>query len=244
MIHEERLEQILALLEKNGSISVNDLKAQLYVSTATIRRDLAELSRRGLIARSFGGAVSISRTVRKLPTALDEQPENPFGRAAVSLIQDGNTIFIASGELSHTLAPYLGTQKHLTAVTNDSELAIFLTGRVRHVYCTGGRALHEGGLFIGQKACETASGFRYDVAFFSCGGLGPHGELLYDTMEEASLLSTVVQCTRRRVLICPNEKICDRGRCAPISLREIDTVITDNADHFGGIFQGSIISVS
>ena len=50
---EERLQKILRLIESSRTITAKELEAQLYVSSATIRRDLAELSRQPLEAEQM-----------------------------------------------------------------------------------------------------------------------------------------------------------------------------------------------
>ena len=68
---EERLQKILRLIESNRTISAKELEAQLYVSSATVRRDLTELSRRGLIVRSHGKAMAVTRMAHAVtPSAL------------------------------------------------------------------------------------------------------------------------------------------------------------------------------
>ncbi|KRC62324.1 hypothetical protein ASE14_00250 [Agromyces sp. Root81] len=58
MIAAGRHDAILRELELRGSLEVTPLAGKLKVSTMTLRRDLAELEARGLLARVHGGAVS------------------------------------------------------------------------------------------------------------------------------------------------------------------------------------------
>src|SRR5206468_6884683 len=54
-----RLTTILTALQQSGSVSVEGLSKDLDVSLVTIRRDLDELERKGLLRRTHGGAISI-----------------------------------------------------------------------------------------------------------------------------------------------------------------------------------------
>ena len=56
MLVGERHRRILEELGANPEISVAQLSKILYVSEPTIRRDLTELQRQGLIRRNHGGA--------------------------------------------------------------------------------------------------------------------------------------------------------------------------------------------
>ncbi len=51
---EERRQNILAIVEREGTQQVHDLAARLNISAVTIRRDLEELAGRGLVHRTHG----------------------------------------------------------------------------------------------------------------------------------------------------------------------------------------------
>ena len=53
----ERQNEILRTLKENKTAVVSELAKDLFVSEATIRRDLAEMKSMGLIERSHGGAL-------------------------------------------------------------------------------------------------------------------------------------------------------------------------------------------
>jgi DeoR/GlpR family transcriptional regulator of sugar metabolism len=53
---EQRQHQILALAREAGQVEVGILARELKVAPETVRRDLAELERRGLVRRTHGGA--------------------------------------------------------------------------------------------------------------------------------------------------------------------------------------------
>ena len=79
---EERLQNILKLIEGRQNISVKELETQLYVSSATIRRDLAELVRRGLIVRSHGKAMAVTRMAHAVACGQPDLSGDPIGTAA------------------------------------------------------------------------------------------------------------------------------------------------------------------
>ena len=59
---EPRRQQILNLLEEAGTLNVNELADRFQVSLVTIRNDLDDLAKEGLLQRTFGGAVFSHRT--------------------------------------------------------------------------------------------------------------------------------------------------------------------------------------
>ena len=57
MLTEKRQEEILKLVNKNGSVTVQELKDIFDASESTIRRDLNALHDMGVLVKVFGGAV-------------------------------------------------------------------------------------------------------------------------------------------------------------------------------------------
>ena len=56
MYIEDRQREILGIIKKNGSVSVDTLVAQFGKSHETIRRDLRRLEKLGMVKRTHGGA--------------------------------------------------------------------------------------------------------------------------------------------------------------------------------------------
>jgi DeoR/GlpR family transcriptional regulator of sugar metabolism len=54
---ERRQQRIAQLVRESGSVTVATLEREFGVSSATVRRDLAELERQGKVRRTHGGAV-------------------------------------------------------------------------------------------------------------------------------------------------------------------------------------------
>ena len=60
MFETERLEKIQEILAENGALSVQRLARALFVSESTVRRDLSELQRQGLVKRIHGGFLAVT----------------------------------------------------------------------------------------------------------------------------------------------------------------------------------------
>ena len=73
MLSLERQEEILDILNKTNSATVEELAAALFVSGAPIRRDLRQMERQGLIKRSHGGAMPFKSSAEESAFALREQ---------------------------------------------------------------------------------------------------------------------------------------------------------------------------
>ena len=58
MLSEERRNAILQMLDQRDSVSVAELVDRFTVSEMTVRRDLYELEKIGLLRRVHGGAIN------------------------------------------------------------------------------------------------------------------------------------------------------------------------------------------
>ena len=58
MVADERRKKIIEILNKDGSVKVNELSSLFATSEVTIRTDLADMESKGLLTRVHGGAVS------------------------------------------------------------------------------------------------------------------------------------------------------------------------------------------
>src|SRR5271156_6871951 len=98
MLADERRFRISELLSRQRTGSASELKDLLGVTTATIRRDLAALERKGLLVRSHGGAVSKSPTTNFQPSYETLVRSNRWEKQAIAAeaakrILGGGTIF-------------------------------------------------------------------------------------------------------------------------------------------------------
>ena len=81
-----------------GSAAMDELAAHFEVSENTIRRDITELIRRGSVRKVYGGVcakqLSRSLTPYEERSCSNEEAKTLIGKAAASLVKDGDIIVI------------------------------------------------------------------------------------------------------------------------------------------------------
>ena len=100
MLAEQRRGVILEELGRVGSVSVADLSRKLNVSDMTIRRDLEELSGRGLLRKVHGGAIPVSRAAElhfEQKRRLQRTEKLAIARVAKDFVHDGDTVAFSAG---------------------------------------------------------------------------------------------------------------------------------------------------
>ena len=124
MLARQRQEQILELVLANGGARVSDLVEQLGVSDMTVRRDIAFLARRGLVARVHGGATAVGGRSTDEPgfaakSAMQTEEKAAIAVAAASLVRPGDSVALSAGTTTYAVALELRGVPDLTVVTNS-----------------------------------------------------------------------------------------------------------------------------
>ena len=146
MLAEERFAMILDLLAQKRSATVLELCDALDASESTIRRDLTQLDRQGLLKKVHGGATLVGRTVLadEPPMAAREEQsveeKRLIARAAAAMITEKDFVFLDAGSTTLALAAALeGPALQAAYVTNGIAHARMLVQRAAASTCPAGR---------------------------------------------------------------------------------------------------------
>lgn len=72
MFADQRRNLIIELLTEKGVVTVNDLTSMLNISVATIRSDLNQMEKQGLLLRTHGGAMLKAEETNKETDQLEK----------------------------------------------------------------------------------------------------------------------------------------------------------------------------
>lgn len=236
-MHSDRRRMIVELVQESGSKTVAELCSLFDVSEMTIRRDLRDLDREGVIRRVHGGAVSSLGRSYEPPYTIrstrNAEIKRAIGRKAAELIVDGDSIALDVGTTTLEIAQALQGKHNLTIITASLSIAneivsnLSLTSEVRLIL-TGG-IVRSGELsMIGNIAAQTYADFHVDKAFIGVGGISEEDGLTEYNLEDAIVKKPMIQNAQQRIVVADSTKI---GRTtftsfAPLSM--VDTLITDS----------------
>lgn len=211
MLNKERQLEILKYLHANQTVSVKKLTKLLFVSEATIRRDLVELEREGQINKVYGGATIIFNSDKQIPLYAREKENNDAKRViceqALKHIKDGQVLFIDGSSTSQILAKQLYNFKNLIVITNGLKIAEILGEYHIKTYCTGGLLIDNSYVFAGYDAENFIDNYCADVCFISCKGMNEKG-IFTDTSEaETELRKRFIKNSKKRVMLLTDNKI-------------------------------------
>ena len=125
MLKDERQQNILETLRKNGRVLAGELSQRFNVSEDTIRRDLRELADAGQLQRVHGGGLPQSPAATSYRERLGQASEakKAIALAAVRLVQNGQVILLDGGTTTLSVAQQFPPGLRATVVTNSPLIA-------------------------------------------------------------------------------------------------------------------------
>lgn len=230
MLQIERQQQIMELLGRTPALRIGQIAAALYISEATVRRDVAAMCQKGLVRRVYGGV-----TLKKEDLPMDfrrkehAQAKEEIALQASKLISDGQTVFLDSSSTAQHLLPHLPRFRDLTVITNSHRAVEVLASQQIRLICTGGDLITRNMAFVGRTAEEALEKLCPDLAFFSSQGVGTDGEITDASEEETALRRVVMRRTQCAVFLCDASKVGKKYLHRLGTLADMDTVVTDSA---------------
>ncbi|MGO2746788.1 DeoR/GlpR family DNA-binding transcription regulator [Microbacterium sp.] len=229
-------ERRLAILSEasagDGRVSVARLSARLGVTYATIRRDLDDLEREGMLRRQHGGA----RLIRTLPFELslpDRRTTEGAERARIAkgvvdlLPQDG-VVLLDSGALILSVAEAFPADRDLMIVTNNLPAARLLAGYERlTVLMLPGRVRHLTQASVDEWARARLAGLNVDLAVLGANGVTVDG-VTTTIPAEVAVKQAMIAAATRSVLAVTATKFGTRSFCEFADLSDFDVIVTDD----------------
>ncbi len=174
-----RQEQIIADLRLYPAMRVGELADRLGVSAETIRRDLAELDERGLINRTYGGAM---RPVVYEPGLAEREglmiaERQRIAATAAGEIAHNDILMIGGGATTlHFAHRIAAVQQPLTVITHAFSIAMALSvNPLIKILMLPGQYDGREGLIHGADTIDALQHFRANTAVLGASGLTVEG---------------------------------------------------------------------
>jgi DeoR/GlpR family transcriptional regulator of sugar metabolism len=232
---QERLDQIVTLLQENGRVSVADLSDHFGVSAVTIRNDLTSLQQQGLLVRTHGGAVTRSDLNMEPPAfalrkELHRAEKERIGQAAAALIRDGDSVALDASTTAWQIARHLKDRQELTIVTNGLFIALeFLDSPSVTVVMPGGALRTASASLVGDEGACILKRYHVQKGFFGAGGFTLEEGLTDTNQYEVELKQRMVERSKEVIAVVDSSKWGQVTFASLASVEQLDQVIADNA---------------
>lgn len=232
MLSLERQEEILEILNKNKSATVEELAGELFVSGATIRRDLRTMEEKGLLKRSHGGAMVLRSSAEESAFVIREQEnvsaKRTIANLAIKLIKSGDSLFMDSSSTTGYVIPLLNNLKYLTVTTIGLRNALLLSeNNATKIYIAGGHVQNHSNSITGSDTLDYISRIHAELALISCAGIDIKAGFTDGDIEQGKLKRQMKANSKKLAMLCDSTKFGKTFMCGDLTFSDVDYLITD-----------------
>ena len=226
-----RLNEIENLLEEQTTISINKLCETFNVSKNTIRRDIAELEKRGIIKKVYGGIVRNQTNIPEPFSSREIKNKNKkklIARLAASLVNDNDVIYIDSGTTTMHIVPYLADRKNITILTAN----IYVINEAFHypqinVIATGGTLYRPSNAFTGASVLQFLKEYNISKCFLAATGFSIKSGATNASPMESEIKKYLTMHSQTKILLVDSTKIDQISLVTFSPLKDMDYIISD-----------------
>lgn len=236
LLASDRQEAILAKVAERGWVRVSELTRSFGVSDMTVRRDLVELARQGLVLKVHGGAKAVDSVSRNEPgfeakRRVMSGAKDEIAALAATLVRGGQTIALSAGTTTCVLAEHLLEVNDLTIITNSIPVAQVFHANPRAdrtVLLTGGERTPSDAL-VGTLAINALSSLNLDLVFLGVHGIDERLGFTCPNLLEAETNRYLIEAAQHLVIVADHSKWGVVGLVSMAPLRRADTIVMDSS---------------
>lgn len=212
MLTQERQSLIENYVNQHEVCRVSELCDLTATSESTIRRDLIQMEKNGILKRVHGGAQSVrnfSRDVsQNIRFSLNHDTKTTIAEYAVrNFVKPGDNVFIDAGTTTYELVSFLADMPNVRIITNGVETALCSLSHGIQTILIGGRVKDDTHAVIGPAAIDQIRGMNFSVSFIGANGIEKNGNLTTPDPEEAAIKAIEIKQAKRAYVLADSSKI-------------------------------------
>lgn len=233
-----RQARLVEAVRERGFISVTEIAVSLAVSEMTIRRDLDELEREGLLVRTHGGALApegvgdhaIDREEPAFEARLrhNQAAKQRIADLAAGLLDGSQTVALDVGTTTYLLAQLVAARQGLKVFTSSLRAASLLSRGACDVYMPGGQVRGDEMSLCGPTTISQFEQLWFDIALIGVSGITAGGIFDY-SFDDSELKRVYLRRSTRKVLLCDGSKFHRMSLVQVADFHDIDMLVTDVA---------------
>lgn len=229
----DRRRTLLQRVRETGYVDAAALARDFAVDSSTIRRNLAQLTRAGLIRRTHGGVLPADPgAVIDTPYGVREHEnlaaKQAIAKAAADLVRDGETVILDNGSTTYQIAAELKRRRNLTIVTNDLAIGMCIAGQpANRLHMTGGVLLETVYTLVGPAALAAFDGLHADWVFLGAEGVDAQAGITNINVVEIPIKHAMMAAAAKVVFAADASKFGRRAFATVCRIDEADIILTD-----------------
>jgi DeoR/GlpR family transcriptional regulator of sugar metabolism len=231
---QERMQQVLRMLETRDSLHVAELAEAFSVSEVTVRNDLSTLAKQGLVARIRGGVRALQQGQSEvgfdLRLRLEVERKRAIARVAASMVDEGEAVALDASTTAYYLALELRAKRELVVVTNGLLVATALADAPGiTVLVTGGLLRLSAMSLVGDLGTDVLRTTRINKGFLGARGLSLERGLMDLNPDEVRIKQEMADACERVFGIFDGTKWHRSALLAFVPVEYLAGIITDSS---------------
>ncbi len=236
---EERKRKIMEMLSVQSKLYVSKLCKEFGVSPVTIRSDLQELEQAGLLQRTHGGAIPVSKASYEPTSHAKEishmEEKKRIAAKAAELVEPGDTICLDTGTTIYELAKQLTGKRNLNVITNDLQIAMYLEENLEDcsLIVLGGTIRRGFHCTVGPIALSSIKNLNVDKAFMAANACTLEKGFTTPSIEQAEVKRALMSIASQSIMLVDSSKFGQVSMAGFARIDDMDKLITDKGLHPG-----------
>lgn len=237
MIKAERQDLILEYLIKDKKVLLDQVSKVLKVSEDTIRRDIKELSDKGLLKAVRGGAIQRSSMPLHFKDRqnIDVPHKKIIAEKVLEYIKPGMVLLVDSGTSALAVIANLPKDIALTVVTNSFPVASLLEDHTEiEVLFMGGMLNKISFSTTGYETIQSIRNIRADICLLGVCSIDLNFGVTGDDYEDSLVKRVMIETSKRTIALSTSDKLGKSESfyiCAANSLNVIITEADPKSDY-------------
>ncbi|MCE2593375.1 DeoR/GlpR family DNA-binding transcription regulator [Motilimonas cestriensis] len=227
----QRQQDILQRLKRDGYISTESLADEYAVTTQTIRRTINDLCERGLARRQHGGVALLAANTNKAYAQRkvhNIDAKRAIARQVVNYLLPESTVFLGYGSTVAQVLEVLPKDIALTVITNNLHAVMKLTAFENiETWVAGGKLRTQDQDTSGFHTTQFIHQFRADIALCGVAAIDEQGALFEFQPEEAELTRALLANSQRKFLLADSTKYQRAANARVAHLSAIDDLFIE-----------------
>lgn len=232
MRQAQRILKVQELFSKQEFVNFEQLCQLFSASKSSIRRDLMELERQGVLRRVHGGAISLQSRDDVVDfsrlSGRSQDEKRRIGKLASTMVQEGQTVILGGGSTTVEVARNL-FGRGIQVVTNSIPIAqVFWDSKQVEVTLTGGYLYPRLGVQLGPICERMLNTVSADLLIMGIRGISPSGISDSNSLIVESLRA-MIKAAQKVILVADHSKFGHNAMIQVASLDDIDQIVSDDA---------------
>lgn len=233
LLKAERQDKILDILSAEKKIIASEISVRLGVSEDTIRRDIKELDKKGLLKKVHSGAVrsgpAKTKFYQRIELDLDEKIR--LAKKGTALIEPNSVIMIDDGTTNYQLVKQLDKRMACTIITNSIPIVNLLEDYPNvDVITLGGRLFKPSMSNLGYEAMKQLDSLHPDLYFMGIYSISNEVGVTHSAMDECQLKQKMLSVSFQTAALVTKEKMGSVSNYVVCKTSDITYLITDSEE--------------